>query len=172
VQGGGMDTAGDTGGNQTGAGDQSGQGEKVAAFHGEEGMGELYFKGWDNRWVTGQIYSKSSDGGTQSGKQDIALLPGLLDRGGFEGATHAAFAALGGVQREMAPPGAIVVPKVVVGVGGVGAQGQADAGGAGEGGSHEVPGVEVANRAHQEQLRTGSLLGQPRWDRFRLHRGD
>jgi hypothetical protein len=95
----------------------------------------------------------ASDGGTQSGKQDIALLPGLLERGGFEGAAHAAFAALSRVQCEMAPPGAVVVPKVVVGVGGVGAQGQADAGGAGEGGSHEVPGVEVANRvAHQERL--------------------
>ncbi len=57
------------------------------------------------------------------------------------------------VQREVTPPGAIVVPKVVVGVGCVCAQGQADAGGAGEGGIHEVPGDEVANRvAHQERL--------------------
>jgi hypothetical protein len=41
---------------------------------------------------------------------------------------------------------------VVVGVGSVGAQGEADAGGAGEGGIHKVPGVEVANRvAHQER---------------------
>ena len=57
------------------------------------------------------------------------------------------------VQREMAPPGAVVVPKVVVGVGCVRAQGQVDAGGAGEGGIHEVPGGEVANRvAHQERL--------------------
>ncbi len=57
------------------------------------------------------------------------------------------------MQREMAPPGAVVVPQVVVGVGCVRAQGHADAGGAGEGGIHEVPGVEVANRvAHQERL--------------------
>jgi hypothetical protein len=88
----------------------------------------------------------------KSDKQDIPLLPGLLDRGGFEGAAHAAFAALSRMQREMAPPGAVVVPKVVVGVGCVGAQGQADAGGAGEGCIHEVPGGEVASRvAHQER---------------------
>ena len=94
----------------------------------------------------------ASGGGTQSGKQDIPLLPGLLDRGGFEGAAHAALAALSRMQREMAPPGAVVVPKVVIGVGCVRAQGQADAGGAGEGGIHEVPGGEVANRvAHQER---------------------
>ena len=89
----------------------------------------------------------------KSDKKDIPLLPGLLDRGRFEGAAHPAFAALGCVKGEVAPPGAVVVPQVVVGVGCVRAQGQADAGGAGEGGIHEVPGVEVANRvAHQERL--------------------
>ena len=45
-------------------------------------------------------------------------------------------ATVGCVQREMAPPGAVVVPQVVVGVGCAGAQGQADASGAGEGGIH------------------------------------
>jgi hypothetical protein len=35
LQGGGMDAAGDAGWNQTGSGDQSGQGEEVSAFHGE-----------------------------------------------------------------------------------------------------------------------------------------
>lgn len=106
--------------------------------------------------MTGRIFwgrpAVASDGGMQSGNQDIPLLPGLLDRGGLEGATHAVFAALSRMQREMAPPGSVVVPQVVVGVGCVGSQGQADAGGTGQGGIHEVPGVEVANRvAHQEQ---------------------
>jgi hypothetical protein len=41
-QSGGADAAGDTGGNQTGSGDQSGQGEKVAAFHGEFGRDRKY----------------------------------------------------------------------------------------------------------------------------------
>ena len=49
-------------------------------------------------------------------KEDIPLLPGLLDRGGLEGAAHAVFAAVSRMQREMAPPRAVVIPQVVVGI--------------------------------------------------------
>lgn len=75
-------------------------------------------------------------------QKHIATVACGIELRGAQGAPHATLAPVRGVHREMAPPRAVVIPQVVVGIVGAGAQGQLDAGGAGRI-THEVPGFEV-----------------------------
>jgi hypothetical protein len=60
--------------------------------------------------------------GVDGGEYAVALAAGGFGVGGFEGDAVAFSGAGGGVEGEVEPPGSVVVPEVVVGVG-VGAAG-------------------------------------------------
>ncbi len=87
-------------------------------------------------------------------QKHIATVACGIELRGAQGAPHAALAPVRGVHREMAPPRAVVVPQVVVGIVGAGAQGQLDGGRVGRL-AHEVLGLKCescAPRTAQNRL--------------------